>query len=150
MQTTFLTFLSKPGPLVLGYNMAQPNSNQFYPENGTPLIMGNNGFNECMQKPFNVTVKETACVNHAELDTTTGNYTSKGNIQYGETNTLAGKETNRESVQHIKPDEYQSNWINTSTNELSLRGHTINNTCEQTSINACINRTQNRVQTQNA
>ena len=144
--------------------MAQPDLNQFYPENGTPLIKGNNGFNEYMQNPFNTTVEETACVNHAEMDITTGKHTSKGNIQYGKINPLAGKETNRESVQHIepdkpqanqistcihqlagketnrelvqhiKPDESQSNSINTSTNELSLRGHTVNNTVSYTHL----------------
>ena len=140
--------------------MAQPDLNQFYPENGTPLIKGNNGFNKYMQNPFNTTVEETACVNHAEMDITTGKHTSKGNIQYGKINQLAGKETNRESVQHIEPDKSKTNQINTCThqlageetnrelvrhikpdesqfnsNELNSRGHAVNNTREQTNNN---------------
>ena len=42
--------------------MAQPDLNQFYPKIGTPINKGNNGFNKCMHKPCDETVKEVACV----------------------------------------------------------------------------------------
>ena len=144
--------------------MAQPDLNQFYPENGIPSIKGNNGFNKRMQIPLNTTVEEIACT---QMDITTDKHTGKENIQYSNINLLPGKEANRESVQHIEPDKFKTHQINTHTNqlageetnrelvrhikpdesqhnsnELNLRGHAINNTREQT-INSMQNKTRN-------
>ena len=65
--------------------MAQPDLNQFYPQIGTPINMGNNGFNKHIHKPRDEAVNETTCVHYIDLDTTTGDYTGKEYIQYSRT-----------------------------------------------------------------
>ena len=90
--------------------------------------MGNNCFSTLISKPRDEAVKEATCIHYIELDTTTGKYTGEEDIQYNKPKAIAGKATDRELVQHIKPDKLQSNQINTSTYELKLRGQTVNKT----------------------